>query len=277
MPKGINFGQIPAEYIFDRNIKPAAFRVLAVFSTYADADGYCHPKLKEHVADKLGITKQAVHAQVNFLVEYGILERENQNGDAGQNINCIYRIVWPTKEANSGQPDIDAHQPSVDAPSRSEVDAPSTSEVDTPSTSEVDAINRPQKQTNKTNPLLMPPQISPEEKAVEMFNAFAETHQIPTVQKFNTKRRRLMSGRLKDCGGLGGWKIVLEKIQNTPGLLGANDQGWKISFDKLITEDFFTKLCEGNYDGWDDSKTRKSTNSEKENAFLAGASRALGE
>jgi len=77
---------------------------------------------------------------------------------------------------------------------------------------------------------------------------------IPICRKRTTARRRSMKARLKDCGGLTGWGYALEKLANTPGLLGGHGgnghEGWTADIDFLLSEQKFTRLMEGKYDNW---------------------------
>ncbi len=91
---------------------------------------------------------------------------------------------------------------------------------------------------------------SDEGEAVRLWNDLALRRGLPPVQKMTDARRRKLRARLKDCGGLEGWKVALEKIEATPGLLGANDRKWRADFDFLLQEKSFIKIMEGAYDHW---------------------------
>ncbi len=77
---------------------------------------------------------------------------------------------------------------------------------------------------------------------------------IPLCRKRTTARRRSMSARLKDCGGLTGWGYALDRLANTPGLLGGHGgdghENWTADIDFLLSEQKFTRLMEGKYDNW---------------------------
>lgn len=85
---------------------------------------------------------------------------------------------------------------------------------------------------------------------MRLWNEMAERHDLPVAQRLTDARRRKLGARLKDCGGLDGWKAALAKVEATPGLLGANDRGWRADIDFLLQEKSFTKLMEGSYDHW---------------------------
>ena len=93
------------------------------------------------------------------------------------------------------------------------------------------------------------------QQAVDAYNSQAEITGWPKVQKITAKRRAAIRARLKDVGGLDGWRMALEKAAASPMLCGANSRGWIANFDFLTNQSSFTKLMEGNYD------QRKSTDS----------------
>ena len=94
--------------------------------------------------------------------------------------------------------------------------------------------------------------------AVALWNAFAEENGLERVQKLHSQRRTKLKARLKDCGGLEGWKAALEKLGASSFLMKKDRTGehanWRPDFDFLMRESKFTKLMEGGFD--DRSATR---------------------
>jgi hypothetical protein len=84
--------------------------------------------------------------------------------------------------------------------------------------------------------------------AVELYNSFAKKHALPIAKKITKTRTQKIKARLKDAGGIDGWKNALDKVAMNPWLLGDNDRGWKADLDFLCQEKSFTKLMEGSYD-----------------------------
>lgn len=84
--------------------------------------------------------------------------------------------------------------------------------------------------------------------AVGAYNLVAEQVGWPRVQKLTDARRRALRSRLRDGGGVEGWRIALAKARASPFLTGANDTGWRADFDFLVQAKSFTKLMEGAYD-----------------------------
>jgi uncharacterized protein YdaU (DUF1376 family) len=85
-------------------------------------------------------------------------------------------------------------------------------------------------------------------EAVAAFNNEAEAAGWPTVRVLSASRRAAIKARLRDCGGLVGWRDALARARASPHLCGQNDRGWTASFDFLTRQSSFAKLMEGNYD-----------------------------
>ncbi len=120
----------------------------------------------------------------------------------------------------------------------------------TDSTTDTSGEN-PSQQPNNPTVSKIDKSISPEsveiEVAVELYNEAAKELGLASVQKMTKPRERRLVARLKDVGGLEGWKAALDKIRGSPFLQG-HETNWKADFDFLITESKFTKIMEGAYD-----------------------------
>lgn len=93
-------------------------------------------------------------------------------------------------------------------------------------------------------------------QALDEFHEVAEECGLSAVQKFSPSRQKKLSARLKDCGGLEGWRHAMAKIRGSPFLRGENERGWRANFDWIVKAENFTKLMEGAYDA--SSNARKS-------------------
>lgn len=85
-------------------------------------------------------------------------------------------------------------------------------------------------------------------EAFDMWNDFAKKYGLQCAMKLNSSRASKLNSRLKDCGGIEGWKNVLQKIADSPFCLGDNNRGWKANLDFVLQESSFLKLMEGCYD-----------------------------
>jgi hypothetical protein len=82
--------------------------------------------------------------------------------------------------------------------------------------------------------------------AVEIYNQAAGLAGWPLVQRLTAPRRSGVLARLRDCGGLDGWRAALERARASAFLCGST--GWKADFDFFCQAKSFTKLMEGSYD-----------------------------
>lgn len=84
--------------------------------------------------------------------------------------------------------------------------------------------------------------------AFDAYNEAAREAGWPQVQKLTKARKASLKARIKDAGGLDGWRYALARARASPHLCGQNDRGWTASFDFLTQQSSFAKLMEGNYD-----------------------------
>lgn len=88
-----------------------------------------------------------------------------------------------------------------------------------------------------------------DQQAVDAWNALAEKHDLPKVQRLTDTRRRALRARLSECGGLDGWTTALAKVAASSFLLGKTSRrGWRADFDFMLQQSSFTKVMEGAYD-----------------------------
>lgn len=105
-------------------------------------------------------------------------------------------------------------------------------------------------------------------EAVAQYNDAAAASGWPKVQLLSEARKTALRARLRDAGGIEGWKAALDRARASPHLCGRNDRGWTASFDFLCKQSSFTKLMEGNYDD------RKPTEPEREARHARGGGHA---
>lgn len=83
--------------------------------------------------------------------------------------------------------------------------------------------------------------------AVREWNDMAAACGLKPVQHLTDKRKRKLPLRLKELGGVDGWRIMLGKVRASPYLLG-KVKDWVVTFDWVLEPGNLTKIMEGNYD-----------------------------
>ncbi len=98
------------------------------------------------------------------------------------------------------------------------------------------------------------------EIAFGIYNQTAANADLPTAQKMTAQRQSRLKARLKDCGGLDGWALAMDKLAASDYCTGKVN-GWRADIDFVLQEKSFTKLMEGSYDN------RAAPNNSKPIAF----------
>lgn len=84
-------------------------------------------------------------------------------------------------------------------------------------------------------------------EAVAIFNEVAARTGWAKVQKLTDARKARLRARLKDAGGLDGWREAMTKAEASAFLTGQTN-GFRPGLDFFLQESSFVKLMEGNYD-----------------------------
>lgn len=90
------------------------------------------------------------------------------------------------------------------------------------------------------------PRVSQADIAFELWNSFAAENKLPVARDFTDQRKSRLKARLKDAGGLEGWKRALELVSQSPFLMGRRSD-FRADFDFLMQKSKFVKLLEGGY------------------------------
>lgn len=86
------------------------------------------------------------------------------------------------------------------------------------------------------------------EEAVQLWNLFADGVGLARVQRLTDTRRASLRKRLKEIGGLDGWRTALEYVGRSDFLLGRKPGSeWRADFDFLLQAKSMTKLMEGGF------------------------------
>ena len=109
-----------------------------------------------------------------------------------------------------------------------------------------------ERDTNVSLALSAPEPASPLAEAVSLYNATADETGWPKVQKLTPARSKALKARLRDCGGIEGWRFAMDKGKSSDFLCGRTPKAWTgCGFDWITKQANFAKLMEGNYDNRD--------------------------
>lgn len=84
-------------------------------------------------------------------------------------------------------------------------------------------------------------------RAFDAWNVTAVRVGLAKAKDLTGKRRKLIAARLRDGGGLDGWRSALGAIERSP-LCRGEKTDWKASLDWMLSPTMFQKLVEGTYD-----------------------------
>jgi|GEM_PF-2650232 len=211
--------------------KPRERLVLIVLANYADEEGVCWPS-QARMARETGYTRQTVSKILKALCDSGYITRTDRLRENGSRTSSMYVLK-------------------MEEPQESACKHGATPPVNT-------GLHPPVNTGLHPEPPLEPPLeptvvrgILPGEAlaAYEAWNEMAARCEMPKAQKYSTKRQKDLRNRLKECGGIEGWKIALKKAESSKFLNGESSRGFVGSLDFILKENNFTKLMEGNYDG----------------------------
>jgi hypothetical protein len=112
--------------------------------------------------------------------------------------------------------------------------------------------------TNVSLALSAPEPASPIAEAVRIYNEAAEVTGWPKVQKLSPARSQALKARLRDCGGIEGWRFAMDKGKASDFLCGKATGTTPACFDWITKAANFAKIMEGNYDNRDRPSPRNS-------------------
>lgn len=83
--------------------------------------------------------------------------------------------------------------------------------------------------------------------AFDAYNAMALKAGLSRAQSLTEVRRKHLAHRLKECGGLDGWRAAMDKVAASSFLTG-KVKPWRADLDFILQASSFTKIMEGSYD-----------------------------
>jgi uncharacterized protein YdaU (DUF1376 family) len=169
--------------------------------------------------------------QKRLRAERDFVERSRQQKAAAGRASAEAKALRNKEEASTA----------VNQPLPTERQQPTPTPIPTP--------NKEKEEANASRDLLgnlAPAEPAIAERAVAMWNDLAAQLSLPKVQRLTETRERSLKARLKECGGLDGWAVALERVAASP-LLRGEKTDWHADFDFLMQQKSFTKLMEGGY------------------------------
>lgn len=99
------------------------------------------------------------------------------------------------------------------------------------------------------------------QEAFDAWNAMAQEARLPQVTSLTDKRRSALRQRMKEAGGLDGWKFALSRIPSSRFLTGKvpgrdGRKSFRVDLDYMLQPTPFAKLMEG---GWNDRDSANET------------------
>ena len=137
--------------------------------------------------------------------------------------------------------------------------------------------------TNVSLALSAPEPASALSDAVAIYNQTADEVGWPKAQKMTPARSQALKARLRDCGGIDGWRFAMDKGKASDFLSGRATGSTPATFDWITKQANFTKMMEGNYDNRSSDLHARGANgrgaggrgSDMVAAFAAVAERAM--
>ena len=110
-------------------------------------------------------------------------------------------------------------------------------------------------------------------EAVAIYNTAAEHAGWPKVAKMTPRRNKALKARIKDCGGIDGWRDALRRAYASD--FCRND--WNgFNLDSIISQKNFTGLMEGKYDNRTRNNTASQGRENRPDPALANIARLAG-
>lgn len=94
-------------------------------------------------------------------------------------------------------------------------------------------------------------------EAHRLYNETAKRLGLPVARVLNKSRERSLALRIKEAGGLDGFREALANLEKSSFLQGKNDRGWRADLEFVCQAKSFAKLIDGAYN--DRDQTSNST------------------
>ena len=212
--------------------KGTARVVMLALADHANEQMEAYPSLGR-LAVYANVDRRNVIEAIDRLIAFGEIAKI---GSGRRNVN-IYRITLTSDEIITGDEIITSDETITTTGDES---VTRTSDASITRTTREPSINPQLIRAGDKNDIV--------QTMIKDWNDFAADLGLSTVQKMTGPRRAKALARLKDCGGIDGWRTALEKVRAAKWMWdGTARGGWRANFDFLLQESRFVKLMEGGY------------------------------
>jgi uncharacterized protein YdaU (DUF1376 family) len=225
----------------------ALVTIVALTAATGQAPELDYPRLARRLGCTQGRAKKIIAALADLgkiNIENGVVENEralfetefSQKKSKKQSENASARWTKSAKKSNKNNGCIDATAMRRECQPEPE---PEPNNLGEPNGS-------PPEPTSGGLSSAQPVNVNAE--AVAEYNRVAGEAGWPRVQKMTPTRSKALGARLRDCGGIDGWRHAIQSAAESDFLCGRSPRPWTgFGFDWLIKSQNFTKLMEGNY------------------------------
>lgn len=234
------FARVPIAAASMKGLGEHALRVLIVLCAFVNKIGQCWPSLAT-IAKLSGIDRRQVPRAIAKLISAGIVTKVAGSAGRSATYQLHYELTSPEM----------SDSPLGDISTDDRVTSPEMS-ITAPTDISRDALTYQESEQPREQPIegLFEPQDVPDdlETAMADWNALARELGLSAVAHLTGSRKSKLRARLKEAGGITGWRFALEKIRAAQWMHGDNDLKWKVTFDWMIRPDRFAQVMEGQHD-----------------------------
>jgi hypothetical protein len=276
MTKLRNFVKLPITATFGRTLSAECKETLAAYCFHAnDRTGETFVSA-ETIAAALGISVRQVQRHRAALCDAGFMVPKGSRRTKSGHLTRRFQIVYKASSDDVSNVSLgDAHS----LPTRHRK-AGNASSDDVSNASPGDARSRCTTEIDDSEVEEEVGLFSLEEAPGDLeiakatWNELAQELGLSQVSHLTDARKSKLRARLREGGGISGWKIALDKIRRIPWMLGENDLGgWRVNFDYVLRAEKFAALMEGQYDQAH-GRRRRSAGEENRAAFAEMIARA---
>lgn len=224
--------------------------ILLSIADLANEDAQAWPSRKL-LAERGMCSMDTVDRSIARMEEAGILSKEKRPHPAGGLSSSCYTIVSlaPSKPRNV------APSPQIAATPRSRKHAPTVAaDCGHPSRTDAATLAAQDAATGTTiEPSEVPPKAPkgaamPILEAFDLWNAKALELGLPQAATLSPARRRSIGARLREAGGMDGWRKMLAEVARSSFLLGRKDGcDFRADLDFVLKPSRFPKILDGGY------------------------------